>query len=343
MNLKNTGIFTAFIVGCSAVLANAQWVGPNLLNWNASGWSVSGQTGGAGGVTFTSGRLEIRSSNDITASKQVDVQSGKRYEVRASMGANRIVSGEYRVRVDAGSLGSTEWINTNESGVGIVEVVTNSSMLAFTAVFDKTGGSSSNYGIGQWASGSVRQVIYAPTIGFSSNIVEVMIDDPNASSVEVSLVPLLLSGSADAPDLTELSWGDGAISTINNFNVPASHSYSVNGLGLYEFTATLQAANIAGSNVDSATIRITVTLGCIGDIADDFGFTASQGGGPDGSVNFGDFLALLGRIGPCDGGTPGCIGDIADDFGTIAPDGSGDGQVSFGDFLALLGLIGPCA
>ena len=72
---------------------------------------------------------------------------------------------------------------------------------------------------------------------------------------------------------------------------------------------------------------------CVGDIADDFGTL-----GADGEVSFGDFLALLGLIGPCDGGTPGCTGDIADDFGTIGA----DAQVSFGDFLALLGLIGPC-
>jgi hypothetical protein len=72
--------------------------------------------------------------------------------------------------------------------------------------------------------------------------------------------------------------------------------------------------------------------GCIGDIA-------GMSGEPDGVVNFDDFLALLGLIGPCPGGTVGCTGDIADDFGTL--DG-GDGQVSFGDFLALLGLIGAC-
>jgi hypothetical protein len=74
-------------------------------------------------------------------------------------------------------------------------------------------------------------------------------------------------------------------------------------------------------------------IDCLGDIADDFGTV-----GADGQVSFGDFLALLGLIGPCPGGAPGCTGDIADDFGTLG----GDGQVSFGDFLALLGLIGPC-
>jgi len=82
---------------------------------------------------------------------------------------------------------------------------------------------------------------------------------------------------------------------------------------------------------------------CLGDIADDFGFTVNDGGGPDGVVDFGDFVALLGLIGPCPGGTPGCLGDIADDFGFTAPDGGGpDGVVDFGDFVALLGLIGPC-
>ncbi len=79
--------------------------------------------------------------------------------------------------------------------------------------------------------------------------------------------------------------------------------------------------------------RVEDTAGCIGDIADDFGFLGS-----DGMVSFGDFLALLGLIGPCPGGIPGCTGDIADDFGFLG----GDGMVSFGDFLALLGLIGPC-
>ncbi len=79
---------------------------------------------------------------------------------------------------------------------------------------------------------------------------------------------------------------------------------------------------------------LVCTLPCPGDIADDFGTI-----GADGMVSFGDFLALLGLIGPCPGGTPGCVGDIADDFGTL---NGGDGMVSFGDFLALLGLIGPC-
>lgn len=77
----------------------------------------------------------------------------------------------------------------------------------------------------------------------------------------------------------------------------------------------------------------TLAVPCPGDLADDFGTM-----GADGQVSFGDFLALLGLVGPCPGMTPGCDGDIADDFGSMGA----DGQVSFGDFLALLGLVGSC-
>lgn len=73
---------------------------------------------------------------------------------------------------------------------------------------------------------------------------------------------------------------------------------------------------------------------CPGDIADDQGNLLG-----DGSVTFGDFLALLSLVGPCPGGVFGCPGDLADDMGTI---NGGDGMVSFGDFLALLSLVGPC-
>ncbi len=86
-------------------------------------------------------------------------------------------------------------------------------------------------------------------------------------------------------------------------------------------------------NFDSVMLE-AFEIVCPGDIADDFGTL-----GGDGMVSFGDFLALLGLVGPCPGGTPGCPGDIADDFGTL---NGGDGMVSFGDFLALLGLVGPC-
>ncbi len=101
---------------------------------------------------------------------------------------------------------------------------------------------------------------------------------------------------------------------------PAESKYSIGGNGFIE------GHYLSGS--------ITPVMApCPADFADDFG---NLGG--DGMVSFGDFLAMLGLIGPCPGGTPGCTGDIADDFGNLG----GDGMVSFGDFLALLGLIGPC-
>jgi choice-of-anchor B domain-containing protein len=111
------------------------------------------------------------------------------------------------------------------------------------------------------------------------------------------------------------------------------------------FTASdLGSGSVVEAGVDAVlieAINCEQTPACLGDFADDFG-TVAPAGGPDGTVSFGDFLALLGLIGPCQGGSPGCLGDLADDFGTIAPAGGPDGAVSFGDFLALLGLIGPC-
>ncbi len=89
---------------------------------------------------------------------------------------------------------------------------------------------------------------------------------------------------------------------------------------------------VSSGNTDLRAFQTSMPA-CPGDIADDFGTL-----GADGMVSFGDFLALLGLVGPCPGGTPGCDGDIADDLGTIGA----DGMVSFGDFLALLGLVGPC-
>jgi len=98
--------------------------------------------------------------------------------------------------------------------------------------------------------------------------------------------------------------------------------------------ATADTGTGASPLVDMGAFEFQPTaLPCPGDIADDFGSP-----GPDGMVSFGDFLALLGVVGPCPGGVPGCFGDIADDFGSPGP----DGMVSFGDFLALLGLVGPC-
>jgi len=106
--------------------------------------------------------------------------------------------------------------------------------------------------------------------------------------------------------------------------------------GDWTFTVVDNAGSDTG-NISAWSVKLVPvdTGSCTGDIADDFGTLGNE----DDMVSFGDFLALLGLVGPCPGGTPGCTGDIADDFGTI---NGGDGQVSFGDFLALLGLVGPC-
>ena len=134
--------------------------------------------------------------------------------------------------------------------------------------------------------------------------------------------------------------GEFRISTVE-VQVPANHpqlgtQLEVRLLNLNEDDPTEPNAPGIEVNFDAVTLE-AFALSCTGDIADDFGTLGS-----DGQVSFGDFLALLGLIGPCPGGNPGCTGDIADDFGTIPPVGGGDGQVSFGDFLALLGLIGAC-
>jgi len=80
--------------------------------------------------------------------------------------------------------------------------------------------------------------------------------------------------------------------------------------------------------------NITPVTPCSSDLADDFGNPLVR----DHQVTFGDFLALLGFVGPCAGGNPGCQGDIADSFGFPGSDAT----VDFGDFLFLLGQVGPC-
>ena len=136
----------------------------------------------------------------------------------------------------------------------------------------------------------------------------------NGALVDADTYTLSDLGGRDNPATATLSVSGGQFDSLRMYST----------LGA-EFTAPRIMIDDLTINPAQAT--------CIGDIADDFG-TA----GADGQVSFGDFLALLGLIGPCPGGTAGCTGDIADDFGTLG----GDAQVSFGDFLALLGLIGPC-
>lgn len=100
--------------------------------------------------------------------------------------------------------------------------------------------------------------------------------------------------------------------------------------GLYHVLINNECASITSVE---ANLSINPST-CVGDLADEFGAP-----NPDGVVGFGDFLALLGLVGPCTGGIPGCEGDLAGGTGTV---NGGDGMVDFGDFLALLGLVGEC-
>ncbi len=148
--------------------------------------------------------------------------------------------------------------------------------------------------------------------------------------------PPTIDYTFDQP-FTILSGFTGATIVGNTLRVPTDTFRD----GILKFTGTLSIVAVTSNNAtnnsrQALTFALTdPAVFCIGDIADDFGTPGS-----DGMVSFGDFLALLGLIGPCGAGTtnPACTGDIADDFGTPGS----DGMVSFGDFLALLGLIGPC-
>ena len=137
---------------------------------------------------------------------------------------------------------------------------------------------------------------------------------------------------------TILSGFPGVIVNGNTLRVPSDTFRD----GILKFSGTFSSVAVINTNATSASRQLLTfalrdpAVFCTGDIADDFGTLGS-----DNQVSFGDFLALLGLIGPCGSGTTNsdCTGDIADDFGTL---NGGDGMVSFGDFLALLGLIGPC-
>jgi endonuclease I len=149
-------------------------------------------------------------------------------------------------------------------------------------------------------------------------VVQIASATGDTSAIQLELMPTSLAANQTQPLTATLS-GDGMVQAVYTISVHDDP-------GILGATTRPSLTLTIAANLSSGSV-------CVGDIADDFGTLTS-----DGQVSFGDFLALLGLIGPCAGGTPGCVGDIADDFGTL----DSDGQVSFGDFLALLGLIGPC-
>ncbi len=168
-------------------------------------------------------------------------------------------------------------------------------------------------GVGLPAALNVLEAALGPTAG---QVFEIMSSSGDTAEIVLGLTSTLVQAGDTLPLTATLS-GSGSFSA----------TYTI---GVQDDPGVLGA-----TTRPPLTLTIEAMIGalCVGDIADDFG---NLGG--DGMVSFGDFLALLGLIGPCPGGLPSCTGDIADDFGNLG----GDGQVSFGDFLALLGLIGPC-
>ncbi len=151
-----------------------------------------------------------------------------------------------------------------------------------------------------------------------------------------------VSVSTDGTNFTQIFSDAGVLSSTWVLNLADAGSMldnAPNAIIRFTIDGAIDDDNDRGNNrFDNIQLIGTEGMGsaCIGDIADDFGNL-----GEDGMVSFGDFLALLGLLGPCGPATfnPDCIGDIADDFGNL---GAADGAVSFGDFLALLGLLGPC-
>ncbi len=205
------------------------------------------------------------------------------------------------------------WAYLTDNASGNSDVDGGSTSL-ISPVFDATGGTQvyANYAV--W---------YSNSFGASPNADIFTVEVSNNNGASWQLVQTIGPTSQDA-------WAyfsqrlDGLVAPTANMRL--------------RFTASdLGDGSVIEAAVDAVSIELVECVppaNCPGDIADDFGSL-----GADGMVSFGDFLALLGLIGPCPGGAPGCTGDIADDFGTL---NGGDSMVSFGDFLALLGLIGPC-
>lgn len=90
---------------------------------------------------------------------------------------------------------------------------------------------------------------------------------------------------------------------------------------------------------EAGILEITVGAGCPADVADSFGQTVFDGGGPDGQVDVSDLFAYLDafsrEIAP--------VADVADGFGqTVLDGGRPDGAVDVSDLFAYLAAFESC-
>ncbi len=142
----------------------------------------------------------------------------------------------------------------------------------------------------------------------------------------------------DSPTAVLGMWA-GSKDTFTELNIPVPANYTGFSAASFDIApdGTISIVGAAVNQVlgrsEAILVTSTTTPPCPADIANAFGVLGS-----DGTVDFGDFLALLGLVGICPGVTPGCTGDIADGFGVPG----GDGIIDFGDFLAMLANIGDC-
>ena len=199
------------------------------------------------------------------------------------------------------------------------------------------GAALAGYGLSVLASGDAGAIagVTEPSYGaFNVGTLAGRVDGPNLTRVVGGQLPHIFGLNPGVVTATTVKLFEFVVTTeasAQGQSITYTPALASTG-GVVVYPSSTAAANVVAPVQSFAGITTAVVSACTGDFADDFGTIGS-----DGQVSFGDFLALLGLIGPCPGGT-GCVGDIADDFGTLGA----DGQVSFGDFLALLGLIGPC-
>ncbi len=135
-----------------------------------------------------------------------------------------------------------------------------------------------------------------------------------------------------ASDAESTSFNSADLSLLPPSSDAGTFEDSIDDIMIWRIDGASDDPRVRPGTMHIRLLEYQMPIECEGDLADDLGTLGSR----DGTVSFGDFLALLGLIGPCPGGLPGCAGDLADDFGTAG----GDGMVSFGDFLFLLSQVG---